>query len=672
MDYRSPDCFVYGGDYNPDQWKDTPAVWDEDMRLMKLAHINSASVGIFSWASLEPEEGKYDFGWLDAIMDKCAENGIGVVLATPSGARPAWLARKYPEVLQVQENGIRNEYGVRHNHCLTSPLYREKVRNINRILAERYGKHPALKMWHISNEYGGECHCELCQEAFREWLKNYYCNDLDELNRCWWTGFWSHNITDWSQINSPKSRGENHVTSLKLSWQRFVSDSHISFFENEISPLREITPDIPITTNFMGMYDGIDYNKFSGHVDIAAWDNYPFWENEDPENIAVRTAFVHDMYRSFKGGKPFFLMESTPSNTNWHPVNKLPRGERTIQTSLQAVAYGADSVQYFQWRKGRNGHEKFHGAVVDHCGHENTRVFRTVTKTGEILGKIASLAGTSYTGKVAVVYDWENKWAVKNYCGYNNRHRDYNEECIKWYAPFYKRGIICDVISQEDDFSGYDIVIAPYLYMLKDGTADRIAEYTANGGVFVGTYLTGVADRHDRIFYGGLPGGLLRDVFGVWAEETDSIPEYMDRSASFNGKDYRIDHICDIIHAEKADVLGVYNDDFYKGEPSVTVNSYGKGKAYYAAFRNDADFADDFCEMLIGENKTEPCATFGFSENLAVRRRNDLIFIFNFSEEDGEVNLDGSYDDVLSDTAVSGRMTVPEYGWLVLRRKQDT
>ncbi|MBQ3004559.1 MAG: beta-galactosidase, partial [Clostridia bacterium] len=318
---------IHGGDYNPDQWIETKEIWDEDMRLMKLAHINSASIGIFSWSITEPEEGVYNFEWLDEIMDKLHDNGVSVMLATPSGARPAWLAQKYPEVLRVAENGIRNEFGVRHNHCPTSPIYREKVQNINRKLAERYKDHPALKVWHISNEYGGECHCELCREAFREWLKNYYHNDLDELNRSWWNGFWSHKITDWSQISSPKERGEKLVTGLKLAWNRFVTDSHISFFENEIVPLREITPDIPVTTNFMRMYEGIDYQKFAKHLDFVSWDNYPYWERGFNRYISTETAFVHDVFRSMKNGQPFFMMESSPSNVNWHDVNKLPRAE---------------------------------------------------------------------------------------------------------------------------------------------------------------------------------------------------------------------------------------------------------------------------------------------------------------------------------------------------------
>ncbi|MBR6635173.1 MAG: beta-galactosidase, partial [Clostridia bacterium] len=589
-----------------EQWLDTPEILDEDIRLMKLAHINSVSIGIFSWAVLEPEEGVYNFGWLDSIMDRMADNGISVVLATPSAARPHWLAQKYPEVLRTPESGIRNEFGVRRNHCLTSPVYIEKVRNFNRVLALRYKDHPALKMWHVSNEYRGECHCELCQQAFREWLKGYYHNSLDELNFKWWNDFWGHRVTDWSQINSPKSRGEYHTHGLQLCWNRFVSDSHISFFENEIAPLREITPDIPVTTNLMDMHECIDYQKFAKHLDLVSWDSYPHWDKGFNEKEAARTAFAHDAFRSMKNGQPFFMMECTPSLVNWHKVNKRPCTGRNALAAIQAVAHGADSVQYFQWRKSRGGYEKFQGAVVDHCGHENTRVFREISRLGENLEKLGDVTGKHCSAKVAVVYDWENNWAIKDYAGYNNINRNYLNECVKWYTPFFEKGISVDVIAMDSDYSKYDLVIAPFLYMLKDGTDKRIEDYVKNGGNFVATYLTGVVDEDDLCFLGGLPANNLKEVFGIWAEETDSLPEGITNSASCLGKEYEVQHVCDIIHAQGAQILGEYKEDFYAGMPALTANTIGKGKAYYVAFRNDGDFAHDFCEKLIAEIKIKP------------------------------------------------------------------
>lgn len=663
MEKKFFEHIIHGGDYNPDQWINTPEIWDEDMRLMNLAHVNSATVGIFSWSMLEPEEGVYNFEWLDKILDKLHENGKDVILATPSGARPAWLAQKYPEVLRVEETGVRNEYGVRHNHCLTSPVYREKVRNINRKLAERYKDHPAVKMWHISNEYCGECHCELCQEAFRDWLKEYYHNSLDELNFKWWNGFWSHQVTDWSQINSPKFRGENHVSAMKLCWNRFVSDSHISFYENEIAPLREITPDIPITTNFMRMYDGIDYQKMAKKLDLVSWDNYPAWDKGNNENEALESAFVHDAFRSMKNGQPFFMMESTPSQVNWHDVNKIPKSGMQELSSIQAVAHGADSVQYFQWRKSRGGHEKYHGAVVDHCGHENTRVFRDISRLGKNLEKLSDVVGGYSESKVAIIYDWENGWATKHFHGFNNINRSYLEECKKWYAPFMKKGVSVDIISMEDDFSKYDLVIAPFLYMLKDGTDKRIEEYVENGGNFVAVYLLGLVDKDDLCYLGGFPANNLKKVFGIWNEETDALPEGMKNSVSYNGKNYDVVYMCDIIHANEAETLGNYEKDFYAGCPAVTVNSYGKGKAYYVAFRNDDDFAEDFLSQF----EIKPDADIELSKGVYLRKRGDLVFVMNFSDEERTIVLDKEYTDVIEDKKINGEVKLPVCGYLVLK-----
>ncbi len=665
MKTKFMDFIAHGGDYNPDQWIDTPEIWDEDIRLMKLSNVNCATVGIFAWSLIEPEEGVYNFEWLDTILDKLHENGISAILATPSGARPAWLAQKYPEVLRVQENGIRNEYGVRHNHCLTSPVYRQKVREINTILANRYKDHPAVKMWHISNEYSGDCHCELCQNAFREWLKNYYHNDINELNLKWWNGFWAHRVTDWSQISSPKDRGENHVSALKLCWNRFVTDSTISFYENEIAPLREITPNIPITTNFMKFYDGVDYQKFAKHVDLISWDNYPFWGKGRDVEEAYISAFAHDGFRSMKQGQPFFLMESTPSLVNWHDVNKLPNPNLHQLSALQTVAHGADSILYFQWRKARGGHEKYHGAVVDHCGHENTRVFKNVTKTGELLLKLKDIVGEHKESKVAIVYDWENSLAIKYYCGYNNLKRDYVSECTKWYKPLWEKGISVDVISMEEDFSKYDLVIAPYLYMLKDGTEERITQYVKNGGNFVGTYLTACVDKDDLCYLGGFPAGELKNVFGIWAEETDGLPEDLKNSVKYNGKDYEVCDICELINPTTATVLGEYGKDFYKNTPAVTENNYGKGKAYYVAFCNKGDFCYDFCAELIEKLSIKSETTLCAPAGVEISKRGNYIFILNFTNKPQTITLDKEYYDVLNETRISGEIKLNEYGYVV-------
>ena len=351
---------IHGGDYSAEQWIDYEGIWEEDFRLMNISQCNTMSIGIFSWMSLEPEEGKYNFEWMDEIMNRLAAEGKYAVLATPSGAKPIWMSKTYPEVLRVNADRTKNLHGMRHNHCYTSPVYRDKTRQMNEHLAIRYKDHPALLVWHISNEFGGECHCDLCQDAFRGWLKRKYKNDLDLLNHSWWTSFWSHKYTDWNQIESPSPIGEINVHGHNLDWKRFVTYQTTEFMLNEMKPLREITPDVPITTNFLATWLNLNYWELAKPLDVISWDNYPSWHKDaNEEAIACEVAFTHDLNRCFKGGKPFMLMESTPSTTNWQDVSKLKRPGMHLVSSLQAVAHGADTVQYFQWRKSRGALKNF-------------------------------------------------------------------------------------------------------------------------------------------------------------------------------------------------------------------------------------------------------------------------------------------------------------------------
>ena len=670
---------IHGADYNPDQWMRTPEVWDEDMRLMKLAHSNSMSVGIFAWAALEPEEGRFEFGWLDEIMEKLYKNNAYIILATPTGARPAWMSAKYPEVLRVQANRRRNLHGTRHNHCYTSPVYREKTRIINTKLAERYGNHPSLVLWHVSNEYGGECHCELCQEAFRNWLREKYDDDLDKLNHAWWTAFWSHTYTDWSQIESPAPHGEFLVHGHNLDWKRFVTHQTLDFFKHEIATLKEITPDIPVTTNFMGTYPGLDYWKLAPHMDVVSWDSYPMWHSKDNWEVGCSTAFLHDINRSLKGGKPFMLMESTPSATNWQPVAKLKRPGMHVLSSIQAVAHGSDSVQYFQWRKSRGSSEKFHGAVVDHVGNENTRVFRDVADVGKILEKLDDVVGTTVRPEVAVIYDWENRWAIDDAQGPRREKKDYQLTCERHYKAFWKRGIPVDVINMDCDFSRYKLLIAPMLYMVRPGVAERMEKFVESGGTLIVTYWSGIVDENDLCFLGGFPGP-LRKVTGIRSEEIDALYDEDYNYAVFDKdnplkleKEYKTVELCDLIHAETAKVLATYKEDFYAGRPALTVNEFGKGKCYYIAFRSGDDFLSDFYGRLIEDLDIQRVLDIDLPEGVTAQKRsdgdNDFIFVMNFAGDQRTVDLgDEELTDMIDGGQVQGEITLPAYGLRILKR----
>ncbi|HIV20334.1 MAG TPA: beta-galactosidase [Candidatus Merdivicinus intestinigallinarum] len=675
---------IHGGDYNPDQWLGYPDVLQEDVRLMKLAGVNSASVAIFAWAALEPEEGKYDFEWLDETFDRLWKAGVRIILATPSGARPAWMDAKYPEVLRVNADRTKNLHGLRHNHCFTSPYYRQKVREMNRMLAERYGKHPALMMWHLSNEYGGECHCPLCQEAFRNWLRKKYDNDIEKLNHEWWTYFWSHRYTSFDQIESPSPLGDKLIHGMNLDWKRFVTEQTMDFIRNEMEPLREITPNIPVTTNLMGFYDGLDYWKLSQILDVVSWDNYPLWGNDSEKlwETASHTAFIHDMNRCFLKGKPFMLMESVPSKTNWHPCCKLKRPGMHLLSSMQAVAHGSDSVQYFQWRKGRGASEKFHGAVVDHCGRSDTMEFLGVKSVGDLLKKLPGVAGTSTKSQAAVLYDWENRWAIEDFQGtVNKESRRYVETCVEHYRPLWKRGVSTDIVSEDSDLSGYRLLAAPMLYMLRPGVAQKLRDFAEQGGTLILTHLTGYVNENDLCFLGGFPGDGMMDTAGIWCEDIDTVYPSDENFAvskenhlGFAGR-YPLGRMREIVHpAEGTEVLAAYEGDFYAGMPVLTCHPVGKGRVYYIASAVGPDFLEELYSKLIPEAGVSPCLPVELPEGVSVTLREgggqQYYFFMNFTEMDQRVSLPAGteFTDMDSGGTVRDLLDLPPYGVRILKK----
>ena len=460
------DQMIFGGDYNPEQWRETPEIWDEDFRLMRLARWNEVTLGVFAWAELEPEEGVYDFSVTDAIFERAEKNGVKVILATPSGAKPRWLAEKYPEVLRTLEDRRKALYGRRHNHCFSSPVYREKIAELNRRLAERYGKSPALLCWHISNEVSGECHCDYCRKNFIEFVRRKYGNDINRLNHEWWTRFWSHRYDSFEQVEPPSSLGETMVHGQTLDWRRFVTAQTCDFMEWEIKAVREYS-DAPVTTNLMGFYAGVDYRELAKTVDFVSWDNYPNWGTPGGDvNTGAWIAMTHDLMRSLKR-ENFLLMESTPSHVNWKDINKLYRPGMMRLASLQAVAHGSESVQYFQWRKSRGSSDKMHGA--------------------------------------AILYDWDNLWALEVLQGMQKQNKQVINAAFAQYRPLWKRGISVDLIGRRDSYEGYDLLIAPMMYLCEEKTAERLARFVADGGTLVGTYAMAEANENDLCHLGGWP-----------------------------------------------------------------------------------------------------------------------------------------------------------------------
>jgi len=661
---------LHGADYNYEQWLEFPEILEADLALMREADINVLSVGIFSWATLESSEGVFRFDWLDKCFDSLYKNGQKIILATPSGSKPAWLSRKYSEICQMTADGVRQPHGGRHNHCRTSVKYREACLRINTELAKRYGSHPALILWHVSNEYNGmPCYCPQCLNAFRAWLQKRYVT-LDALNSAWYTTFWSHNFSSWDQIYP----ADTSIHALALDWQRFTSSQTIDFFLAECEPLRRLTPDIPVTTNFHLPDIGLDYHDFARYVDIISWDSYPEWhKTPDDEAAAIKAGFLHDMFRSLHG-KPFLLMESSPSATNWQGVSKKKKKGMHILSSLQAVAHGSDSVQYFQWRQSRGGTEKFHDSVVTHFNTNDTRIFREVALTGALLKKLGIITGTNKVSSAAVIYDFQNGWALNNAQLPRNIEKNYQEECIAHYAAFWKAGINCDVIGAEfSDFSKYKIIAAPMLYMLREETAAKIREFVREGGVIVSGFLTGLVNENDLCYIGGTPGGLT-DVFGVAVEETETIAAYESVKFFMNlpGEEgWAASHYADRIRLKTAEVLASF-DESEERAPAITVNKYGKGAAYYICARAEKEFKDKFFNALCGEYGVNPSVSWDIPKGISVQERSGAVFVMNFNNYQVEIPLKNiEYTDLLSGEPVCQAVKLAPYGLAILKDRKS-
>ena len=669
---------LYGGDYNPEQWP--RETWDEDTRLMRLAHINIATLPVFGWANLETSEGIFDFDWLDDVVSRLTENDVNLCFATATASVPAWVTQNYSDVLVTDENGVKRKHGGRHSFCPNSPNFRRLSTALVRKLAERYGNHPGLLLWHIGNEYGTLCWCDLCAEAFRVWLKEKY-GSLFKLNECWYTMFWGHTFSDWAQIEPPYTNGERNIQAQRIDYYRFQTQSLLNCFRAEAQILREITPNVPITTNLMGAFFPLNYQKWAKEMDIVSWDNYPA-----PDAPPADVAFSHALMRGLKEGQSFLLMEQSPSQQNWQPYNWLKTPGLLRSQSFQAVANGADAVMYFQWRRGRGGIEKLHGAVVEHGGDETNRVFKEVAALGAELKRLGDkTVGARTDARVALLWDWENWWALRFGSG-PSRDLDYQKECRAVWAALFSLGIPAEILAPDADLTGYDVIIAPVLAMLRQDAADRITQCVENGAAFLTTFFSGMNDENDQVYLSGSPGPLAK-VLGLRVEETDALPSSKTNGLRFDapwneinaGQKFEATLLCDRIRLAGAAPLAVYDTDFYAGEPAFTVNDYGKGKAYYLATRPDAGGLQAIIGAVCREKGVVSPLADGAAPpsgvEVAVRvssSGNALIYLLNHNKtEPATVSLPfGNYEDLLTGETLNGAtVELPGLGVRILAKR---
>ncbi|MDL4839063.1 beta-galactosidase [Aquibacillus rhizosphaerae] len=666
----------YGGDYNPEQWDEK--TWDEDVRMFKLAGIDVATLNVFSWALNQPDEETYDFDWLDDKIDRLYKNGIYTCLATSTGAHPAWMAKKYPDVLRVDFFGRKRKFGARHNSCPNSPTYRKYAERLASKLAERYKNHSGVLIWHVSNEYGGYCYCDQCEKSFRVWLQNKY-GTITEVNKAWNTRFWGHTFYDWDEIVLPNILSEEQpgevsfFQGISLDYRRFMSDSLLECYQLEYNAIKQHTKDIPITTNLMGTYLELDYFKWAKAMDVVSWDNYPGIDT--PESM---TAMNHDLMRGLKSGQPFMLMEQTPSQQNWQAYNALKRPGVMRLWSYQAIARGADTVMFFQLRRSIGGTEKYHGAVIEHVGHEQTRVFRETAALGTELQHLSEqMVDARVHAKVAIVFDWENRWAVNLSSG-PSIALDYIEEVHKYYAAFYEQKIQVDMIGVDEDLSKYEIVIAPVLYMVKKGYAKKVETFVENGGTFVTTFFSGIVNENDLVTLGGYPGE-LRQLLGIWAEEIDALhPDnknkivIKEKTGNLQGQ-YECNLLFDLIHAEGAEVIAEYGDDFYKGMPVLTKNAFGHGNAWYIASSPDDTFLNDFVSSICEDKniKTLLQADSGVEVSERTKNGHSYLFVLNHADESRNVYLgESERTNLLTDKIQSGTISIEAKQVMILGNQQ--
>ncbi len=656
----------YGGDYNPDQWPEE--VWDDDVRLMKKAGVNLVSVGIFSWAKIETSEGVYDFDWLDRIIDKLGEAGIAVDLASATASPPMWLTQAHPEVLWKDYRGDVCQPGARQHWRPTSPVFREYALKLCRAMAEHYKGNPYVVAWHVSNEYG--CHnrfdySEDAEHAFQQWCEERY-GTIDAVNDAWGTAFWAQRMNDFSEIVPPRFIGDGNFMNpgKLLDFKRFSSDALKAFYIAERDTLAKITPDLPLTTNFMVSASGsvLDYDDWGDEVDFVSNDHYFIPGEAHLDELAFSASLVDGIARK----DPWFLMEHSTSAVNWREINYRKEPGQLVRDSLAHVAMGADAVCYFQWRQSKAGAEKFHSAMVPHAG-EDSAVFRDVCELGADLNKLSDegiLGSRLAKSRVAVVFDYESEWATEH-TATPTQHVHHVDEPLAWFRALADQGVTADVVPVRGAWDDYEMVVLPSVYLLSEETTRRVRDYVVGGGRLVVTYYTGISDEKDHVWLGGYPGS-IRDVVGVRVEEFmpmgDDFTGVPDRLELSNGA---VAHdIADVIGSVDgtATVLETFKDDPWTGmdgAPAIVAHTFGEGRSVYVGARLGRDgIALSLPEILDSLGMAEAGGNDG--RVLHVEREgadgSRFVFSFNRTHETVRVPVEGevvvsSFADVDGETA---------------------
>ncbi|GIG03233.1 beta-galactosidase [Catellatospora citrea] len=656
---------AYGADYNPEQWP--REVWRDDVRLMREAGVNIVSLGIFSWAKLQPAEHTWRFDWLDEVMGLLYDNGIAVDLATATASPPPWLTTKHPEILPVNERGETLWPGGRQHWRPTSPVFREHALALVEKMAGRYADHPALTAWHVSNELG--CHniydySDDAARAFRTWLQARYAT-VEALNHAWGTAFWSQEYSDWAQILPPRLATTHPNPTQQLDFKRFSSDALREHLRAERDILHRLTPDVPVTHNFMimGGTKGMDYAAWAADIDFVSNDHY----REPGPQALDELSFSANLTGNIAGGRPWFLMEHSTSAVNWQPINVAKKPGELARDSLTHVAHGADAVCFFQWRQSAAGAEKYHSAMVPHAGPDSD-VFRSAAALGATLRELAPVAGaTREQAPAAIVFHWESWWAAEADSHPTDRLR-YRQEALDWYTAFLNLGIRADVVPLGTALDGYSLVVAPMLHVVGEPVAKELQGYVEAGGHLVTTYFSGIVDEHDHVWLGGHPGA-LRDLLGIRVEEfaplLDTETVTLDGGLPATLWTERVQ-----VTAPDVTVQARYATGEHAGHPAVTRRAVGEGSAAYVSTRLGPQGLTTVLDGLAtaaGVTSELPPGSRGGVE-LTVRRRGEQRFAFLVNRTDQPLTVTDLPGEPLAGArGPQGELPLPPRGVRVVR-----
>lgn len=655
-----PTAIAFGGDYNPEQWP--REVHADDVVLMQQAGVDLVTVGVFSWALLERSPGVFDFGWLDEVLDRLHAGGIGVDLATATASPPPWLAHRHPEMLPRTAEGTVLWPGGRQAYCPSSPVYREHALRLCRAMAERYADHPALRMWHVGNELGCHnafCFCDVSAAAFRTWLIERY-GDIEELNRAWGTAFWSQHYSSFEEVLPPRAVTAIANPTQQLDFRRFCSAEQLANFVAERDVLHELSPGVPVTTNFMVTEHirALDYHRWAREVDVVSNDHYVI--AADPEGYR-ELAFCSDLTRGLADGGPWLLMEQSTSAVNWQPRNVAKQPGELLRNSVQHVARGADGVLFFQWRASRAGAEKFHAALVPHAGTDS-KIWRDVVQLGQVLDRLDEVVGAYTENDVAMLFDYEAWWGCE-LDSHPSIDVTYLDRSHAVHRSLTDLGVGVDVVHSSTDLTGYRLIIVPTLYCLTDDVADRLDAAAQGGATVLVTYFSAVTDEVDHVRPGGY-GAALAPLLGVRIEEFFPL-RTGERVTLDDGSE--ADVWTEQLLVDDAEVVARYADGPVAGAPAITRRAHGDGAGWYCSTRLEQTALDRLVARVVAEAGVVPLGPgrpgVEFTERTAGDGRR-WLFVVNHTAEEVAVPVEGH--DLVTDTPFSG--SVPARGVAVVRR----